>query len=725
MKKTSVMAVWMLTGGSAWAAETAAAPVPTLLEADRLVYDQEHQIYTAESNAEAAHGHDRLRADRLTYDASADRVTAEGHTVMTRDEGIRVTADRAELSRDFDHGVLHQAVGTVGKTTRVAADTLTYDRDRANVFDNVVYSPCKICETLGAPLWQVRSIKITDDATTQTVSHEQPTFDIFGLPVASVPYLEHPSPGVRRRSGLLIPSITSDRNNGQGVRIPYFFDPAPDRDLTLTPTIYTGVLPLIDAEYRQRFDHLAVTGTGYLTQSDVVYHPGQASEQATRGALAVRGLGEDGDARYAFDVMRATDDTFLRRYRITDARTLNSRFIYAVPGEDGNAFRFATEAEQSMSANDNDRRIPIVMPFITARQKLGTDPLGFTMSAEESFLALNRLEGRDTVRVSSEINGTKRLPDLAGFRLTAFDSLRTDLYRFTPGVNTGNSTDGLNGGTVGRALPAVGLNAALPVYGRHDYGIRDLWEPQVEAILAPYGGNNGRIPNEDGTSSALENYAPFGLQRLYGKDRVETGPRINAGFRHAIAQPDVGQLAWSAVQTFRLKEETALQSYGLGDTRSDYVVRGTYNTPFGLSLSQTLRADKDTLAQRSTFTNGAYTVGDYSFNASYLATRANIDPLYPTERKDLSYGASYKWNDHWSFNGGLSNNLAIKTTPGQRVGAIYTDECLRANLFIANNATTDRDVASGTTIGLQIELIPLAADAIPLIKAAQDDFNAF
>ena len=57
-------------------------------------------------------------------------------------------------------------------------------------------------------------------------------------------------PTVTRKSGFLPPRFASSSELGQQVEVPYFFNLAPNRDLTLAPIFTTKERVALQAEYR-------------------------------------------------------------------------------------------------------------------------------------------------------------------------------------------------------------------------------------------------------------------------------------------------------------------------------------------------------------------------------------------------------------------------------------------------------------------------------------------
>ncbi len=85
-------------------------------------------------------------------------------------------------------------------------------------------------------------------------------FHIQDIPVFYFPYVAFPI-NDKRKSGLLYPQTGYNSNSGYYYAQPYYFDLAPNYDLTLTPTIYTSRGFMLGSDFR------------YLTEE----HQGQAS----------------------------------------------------------------------------------------------------------------------------------------------------------------------------------------------------------------------------------------------------------------------------------------------------------------------------------------------------------------------------------------------------------------------------------------------------------------
>ena len=71
------------------------------------------------------------------------------------------------------------------------------------------------------------------------IYYENATLELFGCPIAYMPYFWTPDPTVKRKTGFLAPHYIASSSLGTGVSIPFFWDVAPNYDLTLQPTFLT------------------------------------------------------------------------------------------------------------------------------------------------------------------------------------------------------------------------------------------------------------------------------------------------------------------------------------------------------------------------------------------------------------------------------------------------------------------------------------------------------
>ena len=208
-----------------------------LLLADRMEFDRETNVLSAEGNVEVIHGGRHLWADRLRYDQDADRIDAEGNVTLLEPGGEAVYAERLTLSDDLKNGVAEQLRARLTDNSLLAAAKGRRTEGRLTEFDQAVYSPCPLCrDSTSPPLWQISAQRVIHDQNERQITYHNAFFELHGVPIAYTPYFSHPDPTVERKSGFLAPTFGNDSDLGLLVQTPYYFALAPNYDLTMATT---------------------------------------------------------------------------------------------------------------------------------------------------------------------------------------------------------------------------------------------------------------------------------------------------------------------------------------------------------------------------------------------------------------------------------------------------------------------------------------------------------
>ena len=431
--------------------------MPFLLEADETDYNQETDTVSARGSVRISRDGRVLTADRVEYRISDEIIAAVGNVVLVEPTGEVLFADEVELTEDLDQGYAVAPKILLPDGSRVAAaGTSRLSKDRVEVY-RAVFSPCELCpdDPKRAPLWQLRAEKITHSETRREIELEGATLDFYGVPVLWVPYFSQPDPRVKKKTGFLTPTVGSDDALGLFTEIPFFWNIAPNRDLTITPHIFSEKLPIFTGTYRHLFSfgktEIEASG-GYVERTE----NGSTTDNDLRGHL--RWIGEadiDENWRSTFQLYRSGDDTYLRTFNIDDAGVLRS-FATAegfYPDLYINATAFTVQ-EQRTNFTDDDT--PTAIPFVTADYFA---PLGFggiNVEAHAGAHVLFRPDGGDTQHLAAEI-GLNRQWNLAGHIFDLSVSGRGDLFQST-------ETTGGDDGIGVRFMPRATLDWSYPVF---------------------------------------------------------------------------------------------------------------------------------------------------------------------------------------------------------------------------------------------------------------------
>jgi LPS-assembly protein len=677
---------------------------PVLLVADEVVYDAEANVVTAVGNVEVTRGERRLLADVLRYDQEADLMEAEGNVALVEPTGDTLFADRILLSGDLREAVAEQLRARLADDSLLAAAGGRRIGGVRTELDRAAYSPCPLCPDSDAPpLWRLTARRVTHDQETRNISYRDAFFELYGVPIAYLPYFTHPDPTVKRRSGFLAPSFGNDGILGLSVQPPYYFALAPNYDVTLAPIFYSGESPVLAAEYRHLLEsgRFEFSGSGTYASKPIEQEGESQPEGNTfRGAIEGEGrfrLADEWDG--GFDLAAASDDTYLRRYGFSNRNVLNNRLFterfWQRDFVTVNAYGF-----QGLREQDDQGLIPIALPQAHAR--LVSEPWrwGSRFSIDTDAVALTRTEGLDTRRLSA--TGGWQLPWYGpiGERYELQLSMRGDFYQ-TNGDPETFEEDG--SGTHARAIPRATLHWSWPFIG-DVFGLSQVIEPVAMATWAPTGLNDEDIPNEDSQDFEFDDTSLLEPNRFPGLDRVQGGASLAYGLRFGT-YTERGVISGLFGQAYTFDKDPEFDpSTGLDTKLSDYVGRIEYTPGEWLTTRYRFRLDRDDFSFiRNEF--GA-TIGPprVRFAVDYLMLQD--DPALQTlrQREEITAGLLLRISESLAIRAQTRQNLEADTTIFHKFGLIYTHPCLQLAAGVERRNTNDRDAEDTTTVSFRVTL---------------------
>ncbi len=669
---------------------------PVAMDADEMNADEKSHIVVASGHVEVMQGESILTADRVTYYQAQDVVLAEGNVAMLQPGGDVYFAERAELKDEMKQAVIAQfkarfADGAVMVAKRaVRANSYTTQLSKAS------YTPCNICENL-APFWQMNARKATVDDDKEKVTYHDATMEMYGVPMFYTPYLSHPTPDASAKSGFLTPNYaTGNANLGTVARVPYYWRIAEDKDLLLTTWLTSLQGPLLQGDYHQLTDDGKYQVRASITDPQRVNSSGQeVSGNELRGHVFA--IGDEAiadDTHIGFDLNRASDQTYLRRYGFGNQQSLFTRAYYEQAT--GNNF-FTTEglSIQGMRTTDVTSKTPLVLPIVKGYREMALGSNGASFHLAGDMQALSRADGVSQRRVS--VTPGVSLPHVTadGQVLTATVNLRQDIY---DSENVAlSSTDSFSGVTA-RTLPQAALEWRYPLMNPGEKGTWML-EPIALAVVQPEEGNRTKISNEDSRLLELSDTNIFSLNRMPGLDLVDAGSRLAYGFRsHYYAR---GGMAFDAMfgQSYSFSNDTPFpNSNHAGERFSDYIGRfGAQLAPFYFNFRYALD-NQSAMLNRDEFEIG-FTKPWLSLNTSFREIRNN---RYLDDSREGSVGGTLPLSERWSLFGNATRNLRLDEMVSDSAGLIYKNECFTMMLQSMQNYSSDRDVAPNTTYTFRV-----------------------
>lgn len=671
--------------------------------ADEMETDEEKSIITAKGNVIVTRGKMELVCDKLWYNQKEDVIVAEGNAVLTEEDGSRLYTDRITLSEKMSRAVVNKVKVIMRDESRIWADYFEKKPSDNKVMRNASYTVCDACAGK-SPLWQLDARKVNYDAKGQNINYNDAVLRIKDVPVFYLPFLSHPSPEVKRRSGLLMTSMGSSNYLGQYLQPTYFWDISDHTDIILSPYFTTDRGVVLGGEYRQYFynGHIRASGT-YLEDSGKDYNNlryKKFNRPEHRGNINLDARYEVNDYWVAhLDVNHASDVFYLKDMNLSgqdDAWLVSKLALERFEGRDYatiEGYYYELTSYNLKASNDAEYRnrvknMPTVVPFMEYEHLSDANKYGAYMKTNISSASVYRSNDEESQRLSM-INSWE-LPYTSdyGEQYRFVASLKSDMYYVNDYAYVPNHN---YDGTVGRVFPQLGMEWRLP-FVRATENTRQILEPVVVAVLAPDNDNDiEKIPNSDSVDAAFDDTNILSLDRYAGYDRNDDGSRISYGLNWSSYGDIWGRTSAFIAQSYQFSDESSFMRAVNDDDRfSDYVGR-VYAAPNKyLDLNYRYRLDKDNYELK--YSELGARVGTDIFNVytSYIYLQPNQNSYYMSdERKELYISVGSKLTQDWSVSVydriDLTDNGGSLEHGGQ---LMYEDECLKL-AFLAKRYNYD------------------------------------
>jgi len=691
-------------------------PGESLITAKQMYSDSATGIVTAIGHVEIVRSDYVLHADKVVYNQRTGIMTADGHVAMLTPGGEVEFSDHEEITGDMKQAFATNVGILFPDNSRMAAVTGERYDERYSVGNNATYTACNICREHPeqTPTWQMTADTITHDNVEHEIYYHDATIDIGGVPVAYTPYMSAPDPTVKRKDGFLPPSPGYSANIGAYFKTPYYFDIAPDKDATLTPTFSVNDKLQMAGQYRERWDRGILQLDGSVTHADLIDDNGNDKGQQWRDDLFGHFLYDIDDTwRTGTDVQYASDKSYLHRYDISSLDQTTSRaFVEGFKGRDYAAVNsyYFQDLRPGFDASE-----PLVLPSATL-SALG-DPgqtLGGRWSFDGNTLMTTRnntgqslaQQGPDTRRLSTDTGWQRQFTSDTGLLTTVSGLFRTDSYW----ANNIIADDGSN--TVyGRALFTRQFEQANAVarypMGRSGDGYQQLMEPIVALTGAPNVRQIAKQPIEDSLDVEFDETNLFSPNRFTGSDLIEGGSRATYGMRNAFTFDSGARVDVFGGESYDFTTNNDFpEMSGLNSHASDYVGRVDFSPAEWLNANYGFRlAQSDLSPQRQ---DALVSVGEPIFkpSARYIqAYETDLTTGLIDQVRQVTLGISSTFEKFWTVTG--THTQAFDPSPGPRntgVAVTYVDECIAYGVNLSRDDTSRVDISSGTSVSFHLFL---------------------
>lgn len=714
------------------AAGDAARQRPMLLQADSVKVRPDLEA-VAEGSVEFRQAGMLIKADRLRYDSASDTALAKGRVFIGRD-GVRYSGTELQLQVQRFEGFFLQPefefdrVSAGGRADRI--DFLDSERSRAY---NALYTSCPR-EPGSQPDWLLRTDRVKLDFETNEGVAEGAVLQFLGVPILAVPVLSFPLTD-DRKSGWLPPTVGLDSRSGFELAVPYYWNIAPNRDATFTPTVLTRRGLALDSEFR----YLEPRHNGRLRLHLL---PDDRTVSNTRFAWEVDNEGWLGKStQYRARVLRVSDDSYWKDFPQVVPSTLprllsqDVQLLRDVPTVLGPVQAYARVQHWQVLQTGTGSDL-IVAPYQRSPQ-LGLRlqpglPAGLRAAFETEVNHFTRTPGTADATLPTGwrwhgLGQVSRPFAWPGAWVTPRLTLNAASYSFSaPGQDTSRAS---------RVIPTTSLDAGLVLerpavlFGRAQ---RQTLEPRLLYVNTPYRDQTG-LPNFDAAERDFNAVSIYAENSFAGIDRVSDAHQVTAGFTTRLADEATGAetLRLGVAQRFRFRDQrVVLSGSPLTQRFSDVLVEGSTSVFNPWRLEAALQYNPDNQRVVRSIASVRYQPGPFrTLSAGYrlargLSEQVEVGWQWPLWRSAGSpVGAAGGCGGTLYAVGRLNYSLRDSRMTDSLVGAEYDTGCWIARV-VAERLSTGRAEAT-TRLMLQLELVGLSRLGSNPLQALKDNVPGY
>ena len=472
-----------------------------------------------EGDAEIRREGSVVRGDRITYTQATDEVNVEGHARIFR-EGAVFAGPRLDFKIEAQTGAMPNAnFSYAPRQGRGDASLIEFLGNQQARMTQARFTTC----APGDDAWWIQAERIEIDGLEESATASTAKLYFQGIPIFASPIFGFPV-GDRRRSGFLTPSLGLSSTLGTDIRIPYYWNIAPNYDYTIAPRVMSKRGVLFENELR----FLEPTMRGTLVYNTI---PNDRELDRSREQTSIRyeyssPSGFAGGINYN----RVSDDNFFVDFSESILGSSNK----VLPQDAFLAYNQAYwNAAVRVTKNQTlqDPLAPITPPY----ERLPQAALNGYIADWRGFEASALLDGTRFDHATLE-SGDRYVADIRvaypwtapGWFVIPRGRFVSRAYSLDPTLHPGDSSPTVT-------TPMLSLDSGL-VFERNTTWFgrpsQQTLEPRIYYAYIPYK-NQSDLPNFDSAQVDL-NYVQLFNENIYsGYDRDRRGQQPDARARHA------------------------------------------------------------------------------------------------------------------------------------------------------------------------------------------------
>jgi len=680
---------------------------------------------TLKGNVDVRQGDRTVTADEAQYDGTTGALSVKG-SVVYQDPIVRLSGYSGSYSPTKGADVSSAQFELLQRSARGSANTIDLNPQGILDLRGVTFTTCpRTSES-----WRLHAGALTLDTQRQVGTGHDASIDFEGVPILYLPWFSFPI-GDQRKSGFLFPSVGNSSISGFELQVPYYWNIAPNADLTFSPMVYTK--RGIDLGGEARFLTADQNGdlTWHFLPDDRLAGQGNDALAANdRSFVRLRDtVNLPEDVRVTIDAANVSDPVYFQDFG-TGPEVTSTAFVerLATASYRDEYWNLGAEAQQYQTI---DVALPETYRPYARTPELYADG-DFGWGANELF----------RYGFDSELVNFTRAVGLTGWRLDAqprvgFDYedpgyfVRSNVaWRYTTYAldNTMRGEDA----SPSRELPITSFESGLNFEGPAGGGRTLTLEPRMQYLYVPYR-NQDALPLFDTALPDLNLVELFRTNRFVGADRVSDADQVTAGLTSRLLSESGQQYLTATLgQTYEFEiPRVQLPGEMLDDRKTSDVVGEVVLSAFkNWNVDLNLEWNPATAEADRTFVQLQFKPGAESvINVAYRYQRSIVLPTdyvipgvggpptlgtgYEAESLDQAeVSGAWPVANHWNVLGRMVYDLNVHQGLDRLLGFEYSACCWRVRLlarrYLINGGAGGSTGQQDTAFLFQVQLSGLA-----------------
>ena len=701
------------------------APGAIAVRADAADIDYENTLTSYTGNVQVQLDNQFLLTEQATVNQSSGNINASGATQFT-DGYVQVSSDNFRLNsgdnRAYLAGAKYQLQSTGAHGT---AELLSISPEQV-LLAGSTFTTCPTDQ----PAWQLSAdeINLSEDEAWGEAWHAK--FELFGVPVLYVPYINFPITD-ERKSGFLFPTVRSSQKNGFEFEIPYYINIAPNQDATLTPRYMAERGLQLKAEYRT----LTEDGSG---QVNVAYLNNDDSLESDASRYLWRVEHEQSwspNWRSYVNILDISDDDYLN--------DLGSQFAGRA---DAQLYRHArvdyhTEhARVMLRAEDFEILGDYRSPYRTTPQLTTFFDWQDSPALEVNlFSELTHFRNQDNSNDYATRFHIEPAVKLA-YEKPAYDVLSELRYSYTYYDQAASSS--FNNTTLSenpsRSIPQFRLRGRLNLerdFAWGDQTYQQTLQPQIQYLYVPYR-DQSDIGIYDSTLMQDDYQGLFRARRFSGLDRIADANQVTIGASTSIFNENAREMVrFSAGQIYYFDDSRVSlfdENSQIADDRSDLAFETRFRFNDRLFLNAAMQYDME-----QNNTRKSQTAVEYRIDESNLIqfSHRQVTNILNDDIEQLGLQTVYQVKANWQVAANWFYDLEQKRTNDALLALQYNDCCwairvsayrrINRNLELQTTDPMNRQPEFDTGVSVQFIIKGLGSDNSNLFELIEQSLFGY